>query len=62
MKDDEHRLYLTFHHIIFDGVSVSRVFMPELTAIYKAFERGDPLLSLLLRFSMGITPFGENAT
>jgi amino acid adenylation domain-containing protein len=42
MKDDEHRLYLTFHHIIFDGVSVSRVFMPELAAIYEAFERGNP--------------------
>jgi amino acid adenylation domain-containing protein len=42
MKPDEHRLYLTFHHIIFDGVSVSRIFVPELIAIYTAFEQGNP--------------------
>jgi amino acid adenylation domain-containing protein len=42
MKGDEHRLYLTFHHIIFDGLSISRIFVPELSAIYAAFERGKP--------------------
>jgi amino acid adenylation domain-containing protein len=42
MSSDEHRLYLTFHHIIFDGVSIVRVLMPELTAIYASFERGEP--------------------
>ena len=40
MSADEHRLYLTFHHIVFDGVSVSRIFVPELTAIYDAFAEG----------------------
>ncbi len=40
LKEDEHRLYLTFHHIIFDGISISRTFVPELTAIYAALEQG----------------------
>src|ERR1700733_27494 len=38
MTPDVHRIYFTFHHIIFDGVSIARVFMPELTAIYASFE------------------------
>lgn len=42
MRADEHRLYFTLHHIIFDGVSISHIFMPELSAIYAAFERGNP--------------------
>ena len=42
IKPDEHRLYLTFHHIVFDGVSIARIFTPELTAIYAAFEKGEP--------------------
>ncbi len=40
LKEDEHRLYLTFHHIIFDGISITRTFVPELTAIYAALEQG----------------------
>ncbi len=43
MKADEHRLYLTFHHIIFDGVSISRIFVPELTTVYEAMEHGKPI-------------------
>jgi amino acid adenylation domain-containing protein len=42
MKADEHRLYLTFHHIIFDGISIPRIFVPELSAIYASFEQGKP--------------------
>lgn len=42
MASEEHRIYFTFHHIIFDGVSIARVFMPELTAIYASFELGEP--------------------
>ncbi len=42
MKTNEHRLYLTLHHMIFDGVSISRVFLPELSAIYASFEQGEP--------------------
>jgi non-ribosomal peptide synthetase component F len=42
---DHHRLYLAMHHLIFDGVSLTRVVLPELTALYEAFRTGgrDPL-------------------
>ncbi len=42
MTADEHRLYLSFHHIIFDGVSIAKIFVPELATVYKAFEQGKP--------------------
>ncbi|MBV8685288.1 MAG: amino acid adenylation domain-containing protein [Alphaproteobacteria bacterium] len=42
LADDNHRLYFTLHHIIFDGVSIYRVIVPELAALYEAFARGDP--------------------
>jgi len=37
----DHRLFLTLHHIIFDGYSISRVFLPELAALYSAFSVGE---------------------
>jgi amino acid adenylation domain-containing protein len=48
-----HRLYLTLHHIIFDGVSLYRVVMPELAALYEAFERGEssPLAEPQLQYA-----------
>ena len=36
LGDEEHRLYITLHQIIFDGVSVFSVFLPELTGLYEA--------------------------
>ncbi len=44
MQPDEHRLYLTFHHLVFDAISIYRVFMPELSAIYASLERGESSL------------------
>jgi amino acid adenylation domain-containing protein len=41
LAPDRHRLYLTLHHIIFDGVAIYRLLMPELTALYAAYERGE---------------------
>ncbi len=38
----EHRLYLAMHHLVFDGVSVYRVVLPELIAIYDDFCAGRP--------------------
>jgi amino acid adenylation domain-containing protein len=38
----EYRLFLTFHHIVIDGVSLYSVFVPELAALYKAFSCGQP--------------------
>jgi len=42
MADEEYRIYLTLHHVIFDGVSLYQVFLPELAALYEAFARGEP--------------------
>lgn len=42
MGDAEYRLFLALHHIIFDGVSIYDVLIPELTALYDAFSRGGP--------------------
>ncbi len=42
LDDEEHRLFLTLHHIIFDGVAIYQVFLPELRAIYEAFLAGQP--------------------
>jgi len=37
LSETEHRLFLTLHHIIFDGYSISRVLLPELATLYSAF-------------------------
>lgn len=42
LQDEAHRLFLTLHHIIFDGVAIYQVFLPELWAIYEAFLAGQP--------------------
>jgi amino acid adenylation domain-containing protein len=40
LSEAEHRLYVTLHQIIFDGVSAYSVFLPELVTIYEAFAAG----------------------
>src|SRR6266576_2968979 len=42
LADEKYRLYLTLSHIIFDGVAIYRVFLPELAALYKAFAADQP--------------------
>ncbi len=42
LADFDCRLFLTFHHIITDGVSIYSVFLPELAALYEAFLSGTP--------------------
>jgi hypothetical protein len=42
ISDNEHRLYMTLHQIIFDGVSLYSVFLPELETLYEAFANGRP--------------------
>ena len=42
MEPEYFRLYLTLHHIIFDGVALYQAFLPELAAIYEAFAKGQP--------------------
>ncbi len=42
-SSEEHRVQLTLHHIIFDGVSIYRIFMTELGTIYAALSAGQPV-------------------
>jgi amino acid adenylation domain-containing protein len=42
LSDEQHKLFLTLHHIIFDGFSLYQVFLPELRSIYDAFLAGQP--------------------
>ena len=42
MTSEDHRVYLTLHHIIFDGVSIYQIVVPELAALYDAFSSGRP--------------------
>jgi len=41
LADAEYRFFLTLHHIIFDGVSLYRVLVPELLASYDAFVKNE---------------------
>jgi amino acid adenylation domain-containing protein/FkbM family methyltransferase len=52
-SDVEYRLYITLHHIIFDGISIYQVFLQELYTIYEAFstERTSPLLNLPFQYA-----------
>jgi len=53
LGEEEHRLYLTLHHIIFDGVSIYRTLVPELAALVDAFEQGmgSPLAEPTLQYA-----------
>src|SRR5581483_6480188 len=41
LDDEDHRLYITLHHIISDG-TIYKIFLPELFAHYTAFLQGIP--------------------
>jgi amino acid adenylation domain-containing protein len=40
--EDYHRIYLTLHHLVFDGVSIYRVLISELAALYSAYSEDRP--------------------
>src|SRR5262249_2884042 len=42
LDDEDYQLCVSLHHIVFDGLSVYRVLLPELLALYRAFSRNDP--------------------
>jgi surfactin family lipopeptide synthetase A len=42
LDDEEYRLAITAHHIIFDGVTGYRVFLPELVGLYNAYAEDEP--------------------
>ena len=52
LRDDEHTLLITMHHIVSDGWSMY-VFLNELSVLYRAFLRGevDPLPELVLQYA-----------
>ncbi|HEY9663668.1 MAG TPA: condensation domain-containing protein, partial [Allocoleopsis sp.] len=49
----QHRLYLTLHHIIYDGISLYTIFLKELQLLYHAFchQRPSPLPELSLQYA-----------
>jgi len=53
LGDEDHRLFLTLHHIIFDGHSLYQVFLPELRTLYEAFLMGhcSPLAELSIQYA-----------
>lgn len=42
LSAEEHQIQFTLHHVIFDGVSVYRILLPELAALYASFARNEP--------------------
>ena len=42
LADFDYRLFLTFHHIVMDDVSIQSVFLKELAALYEAYSIGKP--------------------
>jgi amino acid adenylation domain-containing protein len=42
IAEDDHRLYLGVHHLVFDGTTLQRVVFPELTALYRSYATGVP--------------------
>lgn len=53
LGDEEHRLFVTLHHLIFDGFSGYRIFLPELITLYEAFSRNQPSPLPELPFQFG---------
>ena len=54
LDEQEHRLFLVLHHIIFDGVSLYQIFLPELHTLYTTFASGEttsPLTPLSLQYA-----------
>jgi amino acid adenylation domain-containing protein len=53
LSDQQHRIYMTLHHLIFDAVTAYRVLVPELGALYEAFSAGQasPLTELHLQYA-----------
>jgi amino acid adenylation domain-containing protein len=43
ITEDDHRLQLGLHHLVFDGTTLQRVVFAELTALYRSYTTGVPL-------------------
>jgi hypothetical protein len=42
LRNDEHRIYLTAHQSVIDGITVFDIFPTELAALYESFAQGKP--------------------
>jgi amino acid adenylation domain-containing protein len=42
IAEEDHRLYLGLHHLIWDGTTLKRIVFPELVALYRSFATGLP--------------------
>jgi amino acid adenylation domain-containing protein len=42
MAEDDHRLYIALHHLIWDSTTLKQVVFPELIALYRSYARGLP--------------------
>jgi amino acid adenylation domain-containing protein len=42
ITEDDHRLYLGMHHLIWDGTTMNRIVFPELVALYRSYAMGLP--------------------
>ncbi len=53
IAEDEYRLFVTCHHLIFDGLTGYQIFLPELATIYEAFAQGksSPLPELPFQYA-----------
>lgn len=53
LGEEEHRLFITLHHIIFDGITIYQVFLPELRTLYETFSSGrsSPLKELPIQYA-----------
>jgi len=59
IDDEQFRLYMTVHQIIFDAVTAYRVFLPELATLYQAFMADKPRHCRNFPFSMRTLPTGS---
>ncbi|MGC1373172.1 MAG: amino acid adenylation domain-containing protein, partial [Candidatus Sulfotelmatobacter sp.] len=55
LADEEYRLFVNCHHLIFDGVTGYQVFLPELVSLYEAFS--NPESSTLRALPLPELPF-----
>ena len=46
LGDEEYQLILTLHHMIFDGLSIYDVFLPELLTLYETHSSGEKAASI----------------
>ena len=53
LTEIDYRLYFAVHHILVDGESLTRIFLPELETIYTAFYQGlpSPLPELTIQYA-----------